>query len=258
MKWICDVCGLVLDKKPKRCPRCNAPGSSYIPYVKREELLKKLKGRADLLLINGSGHKAHNTSFLLGIAEKVAKRMKVNYKLLNLKDYNLEHCWCCYSIEQEMCDLPCKNQADDMHFFHDLVLNCKAMIIATPINWNNLTSRLKVFLDRLTCIQNQTLLYGKMPCANKIMGIIVDGHEDGAYRVSAHIWDVLRDTGFVLAPYGVAYRTHGAPYPSQSDNAFFKRDASVKRDIENITENVIRMMRLNLPKRLPKVKPSCM
>ena len=145
-----------------------------------------------------------------------------------------------------------------MHLFHNLVLGCKAMIIATPINWNNLTSRLKVFLDRLTCIQNQTLLYDKVPCANKALGIIVNGHEDGAYRTAAHIWDVMRDLGFVLGPYGLAYRTHGGSYTSQSDKDFFMNDALAKMNIENMTENLIRMMNLDLPKLLPDVKPSCM
>ena len=258
MKWMCDVCGLVLDERPDTCPRCNAPSSVYVPYVEREKLLDEATRGAELLLINASNHKAHNTAQLLGISEEVAKRMNADHKVFHLRDYNLEHCWCCYSVEQELCDLPCQNQGDDMHFFHNLVLGCKAMIIATPIIWNNMPSRLKVFLDRLTCIQNQTLLHDKVPCANKVLGIIVNGHEDGAYRTAANAWDVMRDMGFVLAPYGLSYRTHGGSYTSQSDLEFFKNDELARKNIENMTENLIRMMRLDLPKLLPDVKPSCM
>ena len=52
--------------------------------------------------------------------------------------------------------------------------------------------------------------------------------------------------GFVLAPFGFTYRTHGLQYNAKTDNAFFKDDERLKKDIEGIVSNVIETMKQDL------------
>ena len=47
--------------------------------------------------------------------------------------------------------------------------------------------RLKDFLDRLTCIENLNLVKGETPCAGKVFGVLINGHEDGAMKTAMDI-----------------------------------------------------------------------
>jgi len=114
--------------------------------------------QVDVLLINGSSHQSNNTGYMADLAEEVLKERGVHYQRYNLNEFTINHCWCCYSMRDTACKYPCRDQLDDMPAFHELIINSKAVIIASPINWNNMSDRLKDFLDRCNCIQNRYLL----------------------------------------------------------------------------------------------------
>jgi hypothetical protein len=42
------------------------------------------------------------------------------------------------------------------------------------------------------------------------MGIAVAGHEEGASKTAIDICLYFQQMGYVLTPFGVSYRTHGA------------------------------------------------
>lgn len=253
--WKCLVCGFEYEgkKPPKECPSC---GSSQGEFVKAGWKKKDLDKKYDLLIINGSMHRAHNTAALAGIAEKVARNEKVSYRTVNLNEFKIEHCWCCYSMRETYCTFPCRNQLDEAHFLHNMILAAKAVIVASPINWNSMNAQMKDFLDRLTCIQNLALVEKKAPCAGKTLGILVAGHEDGAYKTALDIFLVFQQMGFVLAPFGIAYITHGRSYKSETDSAFILKDRIIKEHVAAVAENTIKMMRLNMPAKLGRVNIS--
>jgi len=90
-------------------------------------------------------------------------------------------------MRDSACTYPCRNQLDDAPALHEMLLDCKAVIIASPINWNNMSARLKDFLDRLTSIQNVCLLGKPSRTMGKTLGILVNGHEDGALKTGLDI-----------------------------------------------------------------------
>ncbi|MDN7024099.1 flavodoxin family protein [Methanoculleus sp. FWC-SCC1] len=53
-----------------------------------------------------------------------------------------------YAVQAESCVYPCRNKNDDMPAFRAMLAASKAVIVASPINWNGMSARLKVFLDR--------------------------------------------------------------------------------------------------------------
>ncbi len=245
--WQCSVCGFIHqgDKPPQECPQCS---SSWKEYCEKKDI-KKLeydKKKFDILLINGSSHSSHNTGMLVDIAEQALKRKKVSYRRFNLNELNIKHCWCCYSMADSACTFPCRNQQDDMPALHKMIVDCKAVIIASPINWNNMSARLKDFLDRTTCIENMPLLKKKSLTAGKIFGVLINGHEDGAVKTSMDIFLYFQQMGFVYAPFGFAYKTHGGEYTAEADNKYFKASKKIKGDVEGVVNNVIEMINLQL------------
>ncbi len=248
-EWKCAVCGFIWkgDTPPDKCPQCGSSPGEYSETSKGAKLEVKAY---DVLLINGSSHKSHNTSVLADIAEGELKKRKVIYARINLNELKIDHCWCCYSMSDADCTYPCRNQLDDMPALHDMMVKAKAVIIASPINWNNMSARLKDFLDRMTSLQNLPLLGKKSLTTGKVLGILVNGHEDGAMKTAMDIFVYFQQMGYILAPYGFTYATHGARNDAKSDNEFFRGNQELKKDVEGVVGNVIEMMKQNMEDKL--------
>ena len=204
----------------------------------------------DVLLINGSSHRANNTGRLADLAEEELTRKGVSYRRFNLNELSINHCWCCYTIRDSACTYPCRDQLDDVPALHEMMINSKAVIVASPINWNNISARLKDFLDRLTSIQNVYLLKKPTLVEGKVVGILITGHEDGAAKTAMDIFLYFEQLGYVMAPFGFSYRTHGAQYNTDLDSEFFKTDELTRVKTQGVVSNVVEMMRMDLETKL--------
>ncbi len=245
--WRCAVCGFEFtgEHPPKGCPVCHSHADEFIPEKERQQLVYDGKP-FDVLLINGSTHRAGNTGFMADLAEAVLQERGVTYRRYNLTEHHIEYCWCCYSVRAESCTYPCRNTHDDMPAFHRMLAGSKAVIVASPINWNGMSARLKTFLDRTTCMQNLYHLNKPGMTEGKIAGILVNGHEDGAIKTAMDIWLNFQQLGYIMAPFGIAYRTHGAQFNSKMDREFFRNDELVSRQVKGVANNVVEMLTLDI------------
>jgi multimeric flavodoxin WrbA len=156
------------------------------------------------------------------------------------------------------CKYPCRDQLDDMPAFHEMVIASKAVIVASPVNWNNMSARLKDFLDRLNCIQNLYLLKRPGLTEGKVVGIAVSGHEDGATKTAMDICLYFQQMGYLLAPFGISYRTHGAQFNTITDTEFLRHDELVITKTKGMVNNVVALMELNPEEKLKgKLVPVC-
>jgi multimeric flavodoxin WrbA len=131
-----------------------------------------------------------------------------------------------------------------------MVIASKAVIVGSPINWNNMSARLKDFLDRLNCLQNMYLLKKPGLTEGKIVGITVSGHEDGATKAAMDIFLYFQQMGYVLAPFGVSYRTHGAQFNTNTDPEYLRNDPLVLFKVMGMANNVVEMLKLGLEEKL--------
>ena len=113
-----------------------------------------------------------------------------------------------------------------------------------------MSARLKDFLDRLNCIQNLYLLKKPGLTEGKIVGITVSGHEDGATKAAMDIYLYFQQMGYVLAPFGISYRTHGAQFNTITDAEYFRNDPMVKIKVKGMVNNVIEIMKLDVESKL--------
>ncbi|MCL5010878.1 MAG: flavodoxin family protein [Patescibacteria group bacterium] len=235
------------DNPPEFCPRCGSEKAEFdlMPVEPGDERAKKLKP-ADFLLINGSIHRHHNTGLFLDTAAEVFAKEKQSFQIVHLTEFRIDPCWHCYSMQEKLCRVPCQNQDDDMKFIYPLLLNCKGFIVASPVNWNNMSAILKHFLDRLTAIENMSSLNGSMPMLGKACGILINGHEDGAYKTALDIFMYLENLGCVLAPYGIMYGTHGQDFLPETDKDFFVKNETVKHYIKAVANNVIELTKAKI------------
>jgi len=145
-----------------------------------------------------------------------------------------------------------------MPAFHEMLIAVKAVIVASPINWNNLSARLKDFLDRTNCIQNRYLLKKPGLSDGKIVGVIVSGHEDGATKAAMDVFLYFQQMEYILAPFGIGYRTHGAQFNTNTDQDFFRNDPLRVFKAKGVAINVIELMELGIETKLKKkLVPVC-
>jgi len=251
VSWRCAVCGFVFtgEKPPKGCPVCHSPSAEFLPDTGRKQLT--YDGEPfDVLLINGSTHRAGNTGFMADLAEKFLREQNLSFRRFNLAEHHIDYCWCCYAVRAESCTFPCRNTGDDMPAFHRMIAASKAVIVVSPINWNGMSARLKAFLDRTTCMNNVYHLKKPGHTEGKIAGILVNGHEDGAIKTAMDIWLNFEQLGFILAPFGIGFRTHGAQFNSKTDHEFFQNDELLVHQVRGVVTNVTAMLHLGIEEKV--------
>ena len=187
---------------------------------------------------------------MIDLIEEVLRERGVSYRRYNLNEFHINHCWCCYSMRDNACKYPCRDQLDDMPAFHEMIIASRAVIVGSPINWNNMAARLKDFLDRLNCIQNLYLLKKPGLTEGKIVGITVSGHEDGATKAAMDIYLYFQQMGYLLAPFGISYRTHGAQFNTNTDPDYLRNDPLVKIKVKGMANNVVEMLKCDLESKL--------
>ena len=127
----------------------------YAAIKKHEAKDRKLH----ILLVHGSGrssfkslaHEFSNSQFLLKSAVRQFERdEKYEITEIRLRDYSISPCNCCYSTTSSLCGFPCNCfPLDPMQELYPLVLSCDVMFCSTGVNQSAMSSRLKLFADRL-------------------------------------------------------------------------------------------------------------
>ncbi len=60
----------------------------------------------------------------------------------------------------------------------------------------------------------------------------------------------FQQMGYILAPFGILYRTHGAEFNSNADRDFFRTDDLLKSYTRGVVNNVVELIRLDLEAQL--------
>jgi len=117
---------------------------------------------------------------------------------------------------------------------------------------------IKSSFDRLNCVQNLRLLKKPGLTEGKIVGITVSGHEDGATKTAMDIFLNFQQMGYILAPFGVSYSTHGAQFKTITDTEYLKNDPLVILKVKGMVYNVVEMLHLGIEDKLKgKQVPVC-
>ena len=125
--------------------------------------LNKFMKQMNVVYISGSPRKNSNTDYLLKIALSLT-----GGKFIKLSDYKIEPCKSCRAcLKLGKCIID-----DDMsNVIIPLLLKSDAIVIGSPVYFNNVSAQTKAFIDRTWSIR------GKLK--NKIGGAIVVGRRYG-------------------------------------------------------------------------------
>lgn len=232
-------------------------------------------GPCRVLLINGSSRSEHTcpgemskTFRLVQLAHEVLAADNIDVKVLDLSRLTSEYgreihpCKACFSTAPALCHWPCScypNYAlgqvhDWMNEIYPLWVEAHGVMIVTPVNWYQVSSPVKLMMDRLVCADggnpDPTLTHGKDATKAKeielqgwdypkhlkgrVFSVIVHGDVEGAENVRRSLSDWMRFMD--LVPAGVAaeldrYIGYWKPYATSHDE--LDADQAVQGEVRN-------------------------
>jgi multimeric flavodoxin WrbA len=244
------------------------------------------RSQPSILLINGSSRSEHtcpgemSKSYrLVEIAREVfTAASDVEVALLDLSRLASEYgrhihpCKACFSTAPALCHWPCScypnrslGQTQDwMNEIYPMWVAAHGIMIVTPVNWYQVTSPLKLMMDRLVCADggnpDPTRTQGKNAelakqielagwdyprhLAGRLFSVVVHGDVEGAENVRRSLSDWLRFMQLCPAgPSAELDRYIGYWKPYATSHAELDADTALQEEVRNAARTLLEAVR---------------
>lgn len=243
------------------------------------------KGPLRVLLINGSSRSEHSCpgemskSFrLVSSAQRVLEKAGVETKVLDLSRLASEYgrdihpCKACFSTAAALCHWPCScypnyslGQVHDwMNDIYPMWVEAHGVFIVTPVNWYQVSSPMKLMMDRLVCADggnpDPTLTQGKdaklakaeelkgwaypRHLQGRVFSVVVHGDVEGAENVRRSVSDWLKFMKFSPAgPDAEIDRYIGYWEPYATSHEALDRDTDMQAEVRIAAEQLARALK---------------
>ena len=132
--------------------------------------------------INGSHRKGQSSYILLRYVLDELDKNGCSTKLVELVDYDIKYCSACNKCLKVS---KCSIEDDDFNNISEDMLLADCIIFSTPVYFSNVTSLLKVFIDRTRSLHmKKDLLKDKLGAS-----IVIGGLQFGGQEIVAQILD---------------------------------------------------------------------
>ena len=182
--------------------------------------------------------------------------------MIKLRGLNFRHCEGYYSKNANACIFPCSiseiDKEDQMLEIYDrVILWADIVIIATPIRWGSASSLYYQMIQRMNCVQNQSITHGNYLIRDKVAGFIITGGQDNVQHVAGELMSFWSQLGFVFGKFPFVGWTRGwyaedteNNYPNmmgeddKDDNSKPKSSVMMHEDIMKMIRGAVEMSRL--------------
>ncbi len=206
-----------------------------------------------ILCISSSPRKGANTDILLNHAvEAIEEYDFVKTETVNLRDYEIAPCNSCVACCTEAAaknggERACLSFRDGMDEIYPKLMECKGLILASPVYFGSVNAQMKAFMDRTEGL----LRYGMSKYNNALSGkigggIVVGGNRNGGQEFTLqqiHYYFAIQDMtivgsgpqpipGCYLGGSGVTYPQRGRVRDAVlSDELGLKSSANLARRV---------------------------
>ena len=170
--------------------------------------------------------------------------------MIKLRDLHFKHCEGYYSKNASACIFPCSisemDKDDQMiEIYQKVILWADVVIIATPIRWGNASSLYYQMVQRMNCVQNQSITHESYLIRDKVAAFIITGGQDNVQHVSGELMTFWSQLGFVFGKFPFVGWTRGW-YAEDTENNFDKMKANehMQQDIIKTINGAVEMSRL--------------
>jgi len=172
--------------------------------------------------------------FALKYARKVLDTETV---MIKLRDLEFNHCEGYYSKNANACIFPCsiseRDKEDQMiQIYEKVILWADVVLIATPIRWGSASSLYYKMIQRMNCVQNQTITHNRYLIRDKVASFIITGGQDNVQHVAGELMSFWAQLGFVFGKFPFVGWTRGW-YAEDTENNYNVMMASLSKSFNN-------------------------
>jgi len=189
----------------------------------------------------------------LNIALDYAKnKLGAECIMIKLRQLNFKHCEGYYSKNAKACIFPCSisemDKEDQMlEIYEKVILWSDVVIVSTPIRWGNASSLYYQMVQRMNCVQNQSVTNNQYLIRDKAAAFIITGGQDNIQHVAGEMLSFWSQLGFIFGKFPFVGWSRGW-YAEDTENNFDEmmtaNESAMKRDIKRSVLGAVEMSKL--------------
>ena len=180
------------------------------------------------------------------------KNLGANCHMIKLRDLKFRHCEGYYSKNAKACIFPCSisemDPEDEMlEIYERIILWSDVVLVSTPIRWGNASSLYYQMIQRMNCVQNQSVTHQQYLIRDKAAAFIITGGQDNVQHVAGEMLTFWSELGFVFGKFPFVGWTRGW-YAEDTENNYDKMisasGSTMRTDIMRMVLGAVEMSRL--------------
>jgi nitrite reductase/ring-hydroxylating ferredoxin subunit/multimeric flavodoxin WrbA len=174
--------------------------------------------------------------------------------MIKLRNLNFRHCEGYYSKNAKACIFPCSiseiDKEDQMlEVYERVILWSNVVIVSTPIRWGNASSLYYQMVQRMNCVQNQSVTNQQYLIRDKTAAFIITGGQDNVQHVAGEMLTFWSQLGFVFGKFPFVGWSRGW-YAEDTENNYKSMisdpGAAMRTDIIRTVTGAVEMSKLIL------------
>ena len=172
--------------------------------------------------------------------------------MIKLRQLNFKHCEGYYSKNAKACIFPCSiseiDKEDQMlEIYEKVILWSDVVIVSTPIRWGNASSLYYQMVQRMNCVQNQSVTHNQYLIRDKAAAFIITGGQDNIQHVAGEMLSFWSQLGFVFGKFpfvGWSRGWYAEDMENNYDDMMSDNESPMKRDIMRTVLGAVEMATL--------------
>jgi nitrite reductase/ring-hydroxylating ferredoxin subunit/multimeric flavodoxin WrbA len=174
--------------------------------------------------------------------------------MIKLRKLNFRHCEGYYSKNPKACIFPCSISEIDkddqmLEVYERVILWSNVVLVSTPIRWGNASSLYYQMVQRMNCVQNQSVTNQQYLIRDKTAAFIITGGQDNVQHVAGEMLTFWSQLGFVFGKFPFVGWTRGW-YAEDTENNYksmiSENGAAMRKDIIRTVTGAVEMSKLIL------------
>lgn len=172
--------------------------------------------------------------------------------MIKLRNMKFRHCEGYYSKNAKACIFPCSisemDKEDEMlEVYERVIIWSDVVLVSTPIRWGNASSLYYQMIQRMNCVQNQSVTNQQYLIRDKTAAFIITGGQDNVQHVAGEMLTFWSQLGFVFGKFPFAGWTRGW-YAEDTENNYNRmmsdQGAAMRTDIKRTVRGAVKMSKL--------------
>jgi multimeric flavodoxin WrbA/nitrite reductase/ring-hydroxylating ferredoxin subunit len=177
-------------------------------------------------------------------------KLGTDTQIIRLRDLHFKPCEGYYSKNAKACIFPCSisemDKDDQMTLVYEkVILWADVVVLATPIRWGNASSLYYQMIQRMNCVQNQTVTNDTYLIRHKVAAFIVTGGQDNVQHVVGELMTFWSQLGFIFGKFPFVGWSRGW-YAEDTENNLNDMNSNehMKQDIARTIRGAVELSRL--------------